>query len=87
MALLRGRLPLVLCVYDEYLPLVFSLIPHLSLIVVIETKNRTLEETAALFDGDEAAEKIQAAAHAQQLQNEKADEKSSGSYHDEVLKA
>ncbi len=32
---------------------------------VIETKNRTLEETAALFDGEEALEKIahEAAVH------------------------
>lgn len=34
-------------------------------VFIIETKNRTLEETAALFDGDEATEQIvqQAAAH------------------------
>lgn len=80
LALLRGCLPLVLCVYDEYLPLVSSLTRHFSPPVVIETKNRTLEETAALFDGDEAAAQIQAAAHAPQLQNENMDEKSSGSY-------
>lgn len=30
---------------------------------VIETKNLTLEETAALFDGDEAVENITAATH------------------------
>ena len=29
---------------------------------IIETKNRTLEETAALFDGEEAAEQIEQAA-------------------------
>jgi hypothetical protein len=62
-------------------------LPLLSPTVVIETKNRTLEETAALFDGDEAAEQIQAAAHARQLENENLDEKSSGSYHDQALKA
>jgi hypothetical protein len=61
-------------------------LPLLSPTVVIETKNRTLEETAALFDGDEAAENIQATAHARQLQNEIVDEKSSGSYHDQTLK-
>lgn len=61
--------------------------PLLSSTVVIETKNRTLEETAALFDGDEAAEQIQAAAHAGELQNENVDEKSSGSYHEQALKA
>lgn len=31
---------------------------------VIETKNRSLEETAAMFDGDEATEQISSAAHA-----------------------
>ena len=31
--------------------------------VVVETKNRSLEETAALFDGEEVAEQIAAAAH------------------------
>jgi sugar porter (SP) family MFS transporter len=46
---------------------------------VIETKNRTLEETAALFDGDEAAEQIAAAAH--HVEGEK-DEKSSNSFHE-----
>ncbi|KAJ3491276.1 hypothetical protein NLJ89_g11353 [Agrocybe chaxingu] len=46
---------------------------------VVETKNRTLEETAALFDGDEAAEQIAAAAHA--VDSDK-DEKSSGSFHE-----
>jgi len=61
--------------------------PLLFLTVVIETKNRTLEETAALFDGDEATEQIQAAAHARQLENEIVDEKSSGSYHEQTLKA
>lgn len=30
---------------------------------VVETKNRSLEETAALFDGNEALEKITNAAH------------------------
>lgn len=43
---------------------------------VIETKNRTLEETAALFDGDEALETI--AAHAvHEVHDDKTDEKGS----------
>lgn len=43
---------------------------------VIETKNRTLEETAALFDGDEALETI--AAHAaHEVHDDKTDEKDS----------
>ncbi|KDR80298.1 hypothetical protein GALMADRAFT_62198 [Galerina marginata CBS 339.88] len=52
---------------------------------VIETKNRTLEETAALFDGEEAAEQLAAAAHhtEQHSDNEK-DEKSSGSFREEI---
>jgi hypothetical protein len=37
-------------------------VTHLLIIVVIETKNRTLEETAALFDGEDATEKIGATA-------------------------
>jgi sugar porter (SP) family MFS transporter len=54
---------------------------------VIETKNRTLEETAAIFDGDEAAEQIAAAARAHDLANEKMDEKSSGSFHEDISNA
>ena len=49
---------------------------------VIETKNRTLEETAALFDGEDAVEQLAGAAgHAAH------DEKdgSSGSLHDEKV--
>jgi MFS family permease len=52
---------------------------------VIETKNRTLEETAALFDGEEAVEQIAAATH-QGPHHENVDEKSSGSYHEEIPK-
>ncbi|KAJ2916549.1 hypothetical protein MD484_g3844, partial [Candolleomyces efflorescens] len=49
---------------------------------VIETKNRTLEETAALFDGEEAVEQLAGAAgHA--AVDEK--EGSSGSLHDEKI--
>lgn len=32
-------------------------------IYVVETKNKTLEETAALFDGDEATDTLAAATH------------------------
>jgi len=53
--------------------------------VVVETKNRTLEETAALFDGDSATEKIvgTAAAHAGVMHDIKhvKDENSVGSYY------
>jgi hypothetical protein len=54
---------------------------------VIETKNRTLEETAALFDGEEVAEQIAAAAAARDLAASDKDEKSSGSYHEDSSKA
>jgi sugar porter (SP) family MFS transporter len=52
---------------------------------VVETKNRTLEETAALFDGDQATEQISAAAaqHAG-VAHEVRDEKSSGSFHEQA---
>ena len=50
--------------------------------VVIETKNRTLEETAALFDGDEAAEELAGAAAG--AVDEK-DGHSSGSLHDDKI--
>ncbi|KAF8155844.1 hexose transporter [Crassisporium funariophilum] len=48
---------------------------------VIETKNRTLEETAALFDGEESVEQITAAAHG----HDEKDEKSSGSFHEQKV--
>jgi len=41
---------------------------------VIETKNLTLEETAALFDGDEAVENITAATHGGAVHDEKGSE-------------
>ncbi|KAI0828601.1 general substrate transporter [Trametes gibbosa] len=44
---------------------------------VIETQNRTLEETAALFDGDELAHIAQAAQRATEVRHEDYDEKSS----------
>ncbi|PPQ96765.1 hypothetical protein CVT26_006254 [Gymnopilus dilepis] len=47
---------------------------------VVETKNRTLEETAALFDGEETVEQLAAVAQ-HQNENEK-DEKSSSSFHE-----
>jgi len=56
---------------------------------VIETKNRSLEETSALFDGEEATEQIVAAAHLQQSDSgSDKDEKSlgSGSFHDDHVK-
>lgn len=50
--------------------------------VVIETKNRTLEETAALFDGEDVAEKISGQA-AMGVAGDNRDEKgSSGSFHE-----
>lgn len=56
---------------------------HIRLSVVIETKNRTLEETAALFDGEDAANELAAGAVAQVN-----DEKHDGSLHsDEKTKA
>ena len=55
--------------------------------VVIETKNRTLEETAALFDGEEVAEQIAAAAAARDLAASEKDEKLSGSFHEHQAKA
>ena len=38
--------------------------PHHHCSDVVETKNRSLEETAAMFDGDEATQQISGAAHA-----------------------
>jgi sugar porter (SP) family MFS transporter len=52
---------------------------------IVETKNRTLEETAALFDGEEAVEHITAAAHHGGAVDEK-DEKSSGSFREDLTK-
>ncbi|KAG5646741.1 hypothetical protein DXG03_002423 [Asterophora parasitica] len=51
---------------------------------VIETKNRTLEETAALFDGDDAAQQITAVAAQQAgVTHDIKDEKSSGSFQEQ----
>lgn len=51
---------------------------------VVETRNRTLEETAALFDGEEVTEKLaqQAISHtgATEFREDGIDEKSSGDY-------
>ena len=44
---------------------------------VVETRNRTLEETAALFDGEDLDKIHQAAAHAADVRHEDYDEKSS----------
>lgn len=52
------------------------------LTVVIETKNRTLEETAALFDGDEAADQLVGVAAGAAIDK---DGHSSGSLHDEKI--
>jgi len=58
---------------------------------IVETKNRTLEETAALFDGDEALETIAGKAlHEVQVEDRKdiredLDEKNSGSYSPDEL--
>ncbi|TFY78284.1 hypothetical protein EWM64_g5722 [Hericium alpestre] len=46
-------------------------------IYVVETKNRTLEETAALFDGDDALEKV--TQHAAEVAAEEVKAKASGS--------
>ncbi|KAF5381387.1 hypothetical protein D9615_008322 [Tricholomella constricta] len=51
---------------------------------VIETKNRTLEETAALFDGDSATEQIAATAAEQaDVAHDVKDEKTSGSFQEQ----
>ncbi|PPQ78613.1 hypothetical protein CVT25_010577 [Psilocybe cyanescens] len=50
---------------------------------LVETKNRTLEETAALFDGEEVAAQLAATAAQNELR-EKDDEKSSGSFHEKA---
>ncbi|KAK7051545.1 hypothetical protein VNI00_004523 [Paramarasmius palmivorus] len=47
---------------------------------VVETKGLTLEETAALFDGEEATERVAVAGH----KGEAIAEKGSGSFHDEA---
>jgi MFS family permease len=52
---------------------------------IVETRNRTLEETAALFDGEDAVQEIQAAAHHGAHIDEK-DEKSSGSFREDLNK-
>jgi len=51
---------------------------------LIETKNRSLEETAALFDGEDVAERIAAAGHL--AENDK-DEKSDSSFQEDTNKA
>ncbi|KAL0947440.1 hypothetical protein HGRIS_013548 [Hohenbuehelia grisea] len=51
---------------------------------VIETKNKTLEETAALFDGEEATEHIHDAALGGVTEVREHDEKSSGSSEENV---
>ncbi|TFK38070.1 hexose transporter [Crucibulum laeve] len=48
---------------------------------IVETKNRTLEETAALFDGEDAVQHVAGAAHPGALSP--TDEKSSGSFHEQ----
>lgn len=55
-------------------------------VVVLETKNRTLEETAAIFDGEDVVERIAAAAHGVATGANDKDEKSSESFHEEVAK-
>ncbi|KAF9500735.1 hexose transporter [Pleurotus eryngii] len=49
---------------------------------IIETKNRSLEETAALFDGEEAAQNIHA--NPVHVQYDEKDEKSAGSSHEHI---
>jgi hypothetical protein len=65
-------------------PPVLSHEPNSRATVIVETKNRTLEETSALFDGDSATEKFAgiAAAHAGMMHNIKdiEDENSSASF-------
>lgn len=46
-------------------------------VFVVETQNRTLEETAALFDGDELSNLHQATARVTDVRHEDYDEKSS----------
>lgn len=46
-------------------------------VFVVETQNRTLEETAALFDGDELSNLHQATARVTEVRHEDYDEKSS----------
>ena len=44
---------------------------------IVETKNRTLEETAALFDGEDLQQIHQATARVSEVRHEDYDEKSS----------
>ncbi|KAF7964943.1 hypothetical protein HWV62_1464 [Athelia sp. TMB] len=53
---------------------------------IIETKNLSLEETAALFDGEEAIERLEQAAHVGDVR-EDADEKASDTYRPAELSA
>ena len=47
---------------------------------IVETKNRTLEETAAIFDGDEMVNKIAASGGHEIREDHVSDEKGSDSY-------
>ena len=52
--------------------------------MIVETKNLSLEETAALFDGDEAIEQISRGGHAARDTYDE-DEKGSGRYSPQEL--
>ncbi|KZP23027.1 hexose transporter [Athelia psychrophila] len=47
---------------------------------VLETKNLSLEETAALFDGEEAIERLEQIAHAKDVHSDNGDEKTADRY-------
>ena len=53
-------------------------------VYIVETKGRSLEETAALFDGDEAIEQISRGGHAARDTYDE-DEKGSGRYSPQEL--
>ena len=52
---------------------------------VVETKNRSLEETAALFDGDEAVTQLAAATAHDTRDDHRVDDKDSGSLPEKVV--
>lgn len=68
----------------NFLPLMLLLIALL-VSVIVETKNRTLEETGILFDGDGAKEPVVSAAQ-NGTHSSKEDEKPSQTFHDLPLK-
>ncbi|KAH7925088.1 hexose transporter [Leucogyrophana mollusca] len=54
---------------------------------LVETKNRTLEETAALFDGEDVIEQIAAKGEGHEVREDAVDEKGSYGVSDDIAKA